>query len=136
MREAPGDSTGKDGVGTVQVGHFMERLMGLTLRDWNEAAMESPDTIAEESDRAMKAALANPTLAIDVWNVRDNIELAVCRFGRPEGRPYVSKKGSRAHIRRVTERAALAVLVRDALGAMHFVVCYGGFERVIPVSGL
>lgn len=126
----------KDGVGTVQVGHFMERLVVLPLREWSEVAMESQDTIAEESAHAMKAALQDPTLAIDVWNVRDDVESAICRFDSPEARPYVAKKGSRTHVRHVTERAALAVLVRDALGATHFVVCYGGFERVIPVDSL
>lgn len=129
------DTMGIDGNGLVRVGHFMERLVALSPRDWGDVAMECPAMVAAASEQAMTAALLDPVLALDAWNVRDDVESAMYRFDCPEGRIYVAKKESRAHIRHVTERAALALLVRNALGA-HFVVCYAVFERVIPAGGL
>jgi hypothetical protein len=114
----------------------MERLVTLSLRDWGDAATDCPSTIAAESEQAMTAALRDSMLALDAWSVRDDVESAMYRFDCAEGRRYVAKKESRAHVRRVTERAALAVLVYDVLGATHFVVCYGVFERVVPLASL
>jgi hypothetical protein len=129
------DTMGIDGNGLVRVGHFMERLVALPARAWGDVAMECPATVAAASEQAMTAALLDPVLALDAWNVRDDVESAMYRFDCSEGRVYVAKKESRAHVRYVTERAALALLVRNALGP-HFAVCYAVFERVIPAGGL
>jgi hypothetical protein len=110
--------------------------MDLSLADWHAAAVNVPDKIAEVTEQALKNALTEPTIAFDVWSARDDIETALWRFDCPDGRSYISRKGSRDRIKLVTERAALAVLVRVVLGATHFVVCYGGFEGIIPVSSL
>jgi hypothetical protein len=110
--------------------------MDLPLSDWSTVAVGCPDRLADENERAFKHALSEPMIAFDVWSARDDVETALWRFDCPEGRPYIGRKGSRAHIKLVTERAALAVLLRVVLGATHFVVCYGGFERIIPVGNL
>jgi hypothetical protein len=125
-----------DGYGRAQCAHFVERLTDIPLADWSNVAAGFPDRVAEASEQALKDALTEPTIAFDVWSARDDIETALWRFDCPDGRPYISRKGSRARIKLVTERAALAVLVRVVLGATHFVVCYGGFEGVIPLSSL
>lgn len=136
MMEAPRKSMSIGSQGPGRTGHFMERLTALPLREWGDVAMECPATIAAASEQAMTVALRDPLLALDAWSVRDDVESAMYRFECAEGRRYVAKKESRAHVRRVTERAALAVLVYDVLGATHFVVCYGVFERVVPVASL
>lgn len=128
--------TGPNGYARTECAHFVERLADLPLVDWSAVVLGFPDEIAEVSEQALKKTLTEPTIAFDVWSVRDDIETALWRFDCPDGRPYVSKKGSRGRIKLVTERAALAVLVRVVLGATHFVVCYGGFESLIPVSTL
>lgn len=125
-----------DGKSTAQCARFVERLMHLPLGTWSTVAVASPETVVEASGQALTEALSQPTISFDVWSARDDVETALWRFDSPEGRPYVSRKGSRAHIKLVTERAALAVLVRVVLGTTHFVVCYGRFESVIPVSSL
>src|ERR1700730_7135285 len=128
--------SGTDHSETAQCARFVERLMYLPLGAWSTAAVGSPARIAEASDQALREALSQPTIAFDVWSARDDVETALWRFDHPEGRPYISRTGSRAHIKLVTERAALAVLVRVVLGTTHFVVCYGGFEGIIPVGSL
>ncbi|MDQ6635012.1 MAG: hypothetical protein M3Z10_09680 [Gemmatimonadota bacterium] len=110
--------------------------MNLPLADWSAVALAVPDGTSKVSEQALRNALSEPTIAFDVWSARDDIETALWRFDCPDGRPLISRAGSRARIKLVTERAALAVLVRVVLGATHFVVCYGGFEGVIPVSSL
>ena len=128
--------TGTDGDGTAQCARFVERLMDLPLADWSAVALAFPDGTAEVSEHAMKNALSEPAIAFDVWSTRDDVETALWRFDCPDGRPNISRAGSRARIKLATERAALAVLVRVVLGATHFDVCYGAFEGLIPVSSL
>ena len=128
--------TGTDGDGTAQCARFVERLMDLPLADWSAVALTFPDGTAEVSEQALTNALSEPAIAFDVWSTRDDVETALWRFDCPGGRPFVSQTGSRARIKLVTERAALAVLVRVVLGATHFGVCYGAFEGVIPASSL
>ena len=136
MMEAQRDRMSMGSQGLVRTGHFMERLAALPLNDWAVVAMACPATIATASEQAMTAALQDPMLALDAWNVRDDVESLMCRFDCADGRRYVTKKGSRAHIKLVTARAALSVLAYDVLGATHFVVCYSEFERIIPVGSL
>jgi hypothetical protein len=128
--------TDTSGYGRIQYAHFLERLMVLPLADWSTVAMRCPNRIAEASEQALHEALSEPTTAFDVWSARDDVETALCCFECPEGRSYISRKGSRAHIKLVTERAALGVLLREVLGETHFIACYGGFEALIPVSRL
>lgn len=110
---------------------FVDRLLLLPLLTWRDAAMACPRQLAATTERALADAIHTPELAIDVWNTRDDVETAICRFDCVEGRELLRIKGQREHVHLVSERAALAVLVHDALPAREFHACYGGFAACI-----
>jgi hypothetical protein len=115
---------------------FVDRLLLLPLLTWRDAAMACPRQLAVTTERALADAIHTPELAIDVWNTRDDVETAICRFDCVEGRELLRMKGQREHVHFVSERAALAVLVHEALAAEDFSACYGGFSRCITLEAL
>ena len=115
---------------------FVDRLLLLPLVTWRDAAMACPPQLAATSAQALTEAMRTPELALDVWNTRDDVETALCRFDCAEGRVLLRAKGQREHVHVVSERAALAVLVHDVLRAQDFSACYGGFVRCIALEAL
>jgi len=115
---------------------FVDRLLLLPLVTWRDAAMRCPRQLAWHVEQALAEGLRVPDLALEAWTIRDNVETAFCRFDCWEGRALLRTRDQRAHVRLVSERAALAVLVFRALPADCFSVCYGGFGPCIPLATL
>jgi hypothetical protein len=115
---------------------FVDRLLLLPLVTWRDAAMACPSELPAPIEQMLADALRVPGLALDVWTIRDNVETALCRFDCWEGHALLRASGQRAHVRFVSERAALAVLVHDALPVPYFDTCYGGFSRCIATATL
>jgi hypothetical protein len=112
---------------------FIERLMELQLARWHEVASAAPSEVAVDVTCALSRALSRPADAWDVWHLRDLVETALYRFESADGRALLHRGMGRRHVRRVTERAALVVLVRGGLTLMVFDACYGPFAAVIPL---
>jgi len=115
---------------------FVDRLLLLPLVTWRDAAMACPRQLAATAAQALTEAMRTPELALEVWNTRDDVETALCRFDCAEGRVLLRARGQREHVHAVSERAALAVLVHDVLRAQDFSACYGGFARCIALEAL
>lgn len=120
----------------VETPTFSEQLLLLPLVTWRDAAMACPRQLAWHVEQALADALREPDVALDAWVIRDNITTAFCRFDCREGRALLSARGQRTHVRLVSERAALAVLVFDTLPSGHFSACYGGFDQCITLATL
>lgn len=120
----------------VEIPTFVDRLLLLPLVTWRDAAMACPHQLAAATAQALAEALRAPELALDVWNARDDVETAFCRFDCAEGHALLRARGQREHVHLVSERAALAVLVHEALPAQELSDCYGGFERCIALGTL
>ena len=58
------------------------------------------------------------------------------RFECPEGYQLLRPRGRREHLRTVSDRAALAVLVHDLISTPDFGRCYGGFVGCISPAEL
>jgi hypothetical protein len=115
---------------------FAGRLLLLPLLAWRDAAMACPSRLPAPTEQALAHALSDPGLALDMWNTRDDVETAFCRFDCAEGRALLRARGQREHVHVVSERAALAVLVREALCEQDFNSCYGGFAQCIAMTSL
>ena len=115
---------------------FVEHLVRLSLAAWYQAALDSNAALDAVTDRTFHAMLRMPEVAWDAWCVRDDVEATFWRFDCPEGRDLLRPRGRRRHIRSVSDRAALAVLVHDRISASDFDQCYGAFRDCIPVSEL
>ena len=115
---------------------FVERLLRLSLAAWYRAALASSAELDAATDRTFRAVLRMPEVAWDAWCVRDDVEATFWRFDCPEGRELLRPWGCRRHVRAVSDRAALAVLVHDLLSVGDFDRCYGAFRGCIPVVGL
>jgi hypothetical protein len=109
---------------------FMERLSALPLREWHRIAMATPKEISRELECALTGALDVSANAFEGWRVRDGVATLLFRFECAEGRLLTRPRGTLAHIRCVTERAALAVLVRGRLAEPDFVGLIGGFAEL------
>lgn len=109
---------------------FMERLSALPLREWHRIAMATPKEISSELECALTGALDASANAFETWRVRDGVATLLFRFECAEGRLLTRPRGTLAHIRCVTERAALAVLVRERLAEPDFVGLIGGFAEL------
>ena len=119
----------------VEAHAFVERLLLLPLPTWRDAAMACPRALEVVTERALADAIHAPELALDVWNTRDDVETAFCRFDCAEGHELLRAKGEREQVHLASERAALAVLVHDALPAEEFRACYGGFATcIVPAT--
>ena len=115
---------------------FVDRLLLLPLVTWRDAAMACPSHLSASTEQALAGAVCAPERALDVWNTRDDVETAICRVDCAEGHELLRARGQREHVHLVSERAALAVLVREALPAQEFSACYGGFHRCIALATL
>lgn len=115
---------------------FVEHLLRLSLAVWHDAAMRSASELDDVTNRAFAEVLRTPEVAWDAWCVRDDVEAAFCRFECPEGYELLRPRGRRGHVRTVSGRAALAVLVHDLIPASAFGRCYGGFVGCIRPAEL
>ena len=114
----------------------VDQLLLLPLVTWRDTAMACPSHLAASTEQALADAVRASGMALDVWNTRDDVETAICRFDCAEGHELLRARGQREQVHLVTERAALAVLVREALPAQEFSACYGAFHRCIPPATL
>ena len=115
---------------------FIERLLRLSLDVWYQAALRSAAALDAATERSFREVLRTPEVAWDAWCVRDDVEAAFCRFECPEGLELLRPRGRRSHVRVVSDRAALAVLVHDLISVPEFDRCYGQFRGSIPVAEL
>jgi len=115
---------------------FVERLLRLPLVAWYEAANCSAHELDAVTRHTFLEVLRRPELAWDAWCVRDDVEATFWRFECPEGRQLLRPRGEREHVRAVSDRAALAVLVHDIIPASDFGRCYGGFSNCIATDEL
>ena len=120
----------------VEVHTFVNHLLLLPLVTWRDAALACPRHLATITERALADAIHSPGLALDVWNTRDDVDTAFCRFDCAEGHALLRTRGRREHVHFVSERAALAALVREALCEQDFNACYGGFAQCIALTSL
>jgi len=98
--------------------------------------MGSPPELDDVTNCAFMEVLRTPEVAWDAWCVRDDVEAAFCRFECPEGYQLLRPRGRREHLRTVSDRAALAVLVHDLISTPDFGRCYGGFVGCISPAEL
>jgi hypothetical protein len=119
----------------VALARFFDALMAIPLTDWRAAAARCPASIAGGAGRALQQIFDDRDLAWVVWSAREDVETALYRFDRSEGLPHQRTALGREHVRLVTGRAALAVLMRPVL-ASFFGALYGDFERIIPAESL
>ena|SRR5690348_13644575 len=115
---------------------FVERLLRLSLAAWHRAALGSVAELDAVTDRTFREVLRAPAVAWEAWCVRDDVEATFWRFDCAEGRELLRPRGRRTHVRAVSDRAALAVLVHDLIAPPDFDRCYGEFRSCIPVSEL
>jgi len=115
---------------------FIEHLLRLPLAAWHDAASCSAHELDVVTGRAFLEVLRRPDVAWDAWCVRDDVEATFWRFDCPEGRELLRPRGAREHVRAVSDRAALAVLVHDLIPATDFGRCYGGFSNCIAAAEL
>lgn len=115
---------------------FVEHLLRLPLAAWHDAVTCSPSELDAVTARAFLEVLRSPDVAWDAWCVRDDVEATLWRFECPEGRELLRPRGERDHVREVSDRAALAVLVHDLISAPDFSRCYGGFSNCIATAEL
>lgn len=115
---------------------FVERLLRLPLVAWHEAANRSARELDAVTRQAFLEVLRRPEVAWDAWCVRDDVEATFWRFECAEGRALLRPHGEREHVRAVSDRAALAVLVHDLIPASDFGRCYGGFSDCIATAEL
>lgn len=107
--------------------------MTVPLLEWCSAASAVPPSERERAAGALTGALAAEVLALDAWQVRDDVQTAWFRFECAEG-----QKLARAFLRDLpamqlaTERAALALLVQPLLTDSEFQLLYRGFDRLLP----
>src|SRR5450830_694539 len=116
----------------MHVGAFsiMERLLELPLGEWHRIAMATPKEISRELECALTGALDASASAFEAWRARDDVTTLLFRFECAEGRLLTRPRGTLMHIRCVTERATLAVLVRERLAEPDFVGLIGGFAEL------
>jgi hypothetical protein len=115
---------------------FVERLLRLSLAAWHQAALGSPAALDVITERTFREVLQAPEVAWDAWCVRDDVEATFWRFDCAEGRELLRPHGRRSHVRAVSDRAALAVLVHDLISLPDFDRCYGEFQSCIRVSDI
>ena len=115
---------------------FVARLLRLSLAAWHQAAVGSAGALDVVTERTFREVLRTPEVAWDAWCVRDDVEATFWRFDCPEGRALLRPRGRRSHVRAVSDRAALAVLVHDLIPVQDFDQCYGEFQRCIPIRQL
>lgn len=122
-----------DEPGRAQVAHFMERLMVLPLAKWYEIARDAPADLAAGVAWALSRALSDPGDAWEIWHTRDDVETVLYRFESAEGHGLLRGHVGLPRVREVTERAALALLVRGSLTLAVFDACYGPFAAATPM---
>ena len=113
---------------------FFEHLTTLPLARWYEIACAAPAELPAVAADALSRALSAPADAWDIWHTRDDVETVLYRFDCMDGRILLRGQVGLPHVRQITERAALAVLVRDGLSLVAFDACYGPFARAIPLG--
>lgn len=113
---------------------FMDRLMNISLEAWHQMVLASADRSTAAQQAVLRGALETSVGAFEVWRARDNVETALHRFESVEGRSFTRRPGALMRIRRVTERAALAVLARDALRDEEFTEMVGAFSALVKAA--
>lgn len=72
---------------------FAGHLVLLPLVTWRDAAMACPRRLPAVTEEALTKALSTEGLALDAWNVRDDVETAFCRFDCVEGHALLRVTG-------------------------------------------
>lgn len=113
-------------------GDFTDWLEEVPLAIWRGAAVGCPSTLPKVVADSLERALGARAVALDIWNTKDDVDAALWRFTSAEGRWLAGRRRLRLHIALVTERAALALVVRQRLGKEAFAHAFGGFAAHFP----
>jgi hypothetical protein len=116
------------------VEQFVGRLAELGHYDWLCIAT-SPLCMSDESRRAclvLEHLIAQHRLAVEVWNVGDDVETTVHLSLGSRGYAPSSEGASLRDARNAAKNAAVALLIRPLLTPHDFMALYGAFEQLIP----
>ena len=112
---------------------FTDWLEDVALSTWHGVALACPTVLAPDAARQLERALGAPEMALDIWTTKDDLAAALWRFASPEGRWLARSHRQRGHLASVTERAALALVVRQRLRDVHFAQAFGAFGEHFPI---
>jgi hypothetical protein len=110
---------------------FLDGLCMLALVEWYEAVLRVWHEDAAGAEAELASALDAHADALEVWRIRDAVATALHRFDRDAGRTVPRRPSARRALRVVTERAALALLVRRWLSDRALSTLYGTFEPLM-----
>ena len=119
----------RDGESSSDHMRLLNRLALMPLAEWHELAVSTPGRVSNELHHALTRALAQAATPFEVWQARDHLDTLMHRYDCAEGREMLRPLEQSGHVREVTERALLAVLVRPALREADFAVLVGSFSR-------
>jgi len=114
---------------------FIERLGTLGLVDWLSIAASATQAAAEraEANEALERIVAQHGLAVDAWNISDDVETAFHYSVGANG--YIPSPRDCLSLRIAREaavRAALALSVRPFLAAADFESLYRPLASLVP----
>ena len=114
---------------------FIHYLNELPLASWIDAARRRPFVpgIAPAEAALTTIVRAFPDREV-VFGVKQSVLEALQRFECPEGRRLTRSRFVVDHLRRTTENAVLAVLLKQFLSPDQFAALYVPFESVIPLA--
>lgn len=115
---------------------FLERVAALPLPTWFDTCAAAPAEIAPDVVLALTRAISESADPLAVWNLREDVETLLHRFGSAEGRLLLRGRVKLSHVRLVTERAARGLLVRSVLAASVLEALYAPFAGAIALRSL
>jgi len=116
-------------ISTQSVEQFIAQLLITPLAEWHHCATHASESDAGAATRALEHAIRSPDSLFAAWLACDHVETALYRFRSVEGRRLCPPSRLR-EVRIATERAALALLVRESLRDEHFRLLRGGFAAL------
>jgi hypothetical protein len=118
--------------GATQAAAFLDHLMTVPLERWCDAGLRASRAATRTSCAALQRAVGEYPDLFFIWCRRDDVYTALYRFECADARTRRTLAAARRVLREATERALLALLLRDTLAAADFDRLYDGFELVWP----
>jgi len=111
---------------------FIERLATLGLVDWLSIAASVTRTASSRAE-ALDRVIAQHGLAVDAWNIADDVETAFHYSVGANGHTPSPRESLSLHIaRQAASKAALALFIRPLLAAADFDSLYRPFASLMP----
>jgi len=116
---------------------FIERLATLGPVDWLSIAASVTQTASSraEANEALDRVIAQHGLAVDAWNIADDVETAFHYSVGANGHTPSPRESLSLHIaRQAASKAALALFIRPLLAAADFDSLYRPFASLMPAA--